>query len=725
MMSTKNVRTFNTLPISFRSEAIRGELLHNVTAEGMKIAEELIEVKEPKLFQKGIHLTKDSAASFSAVFSKSRPATKLLSRYAHASIHASYVISEAMGLNKEQIVNELQRIDIAGTDLLNDCPIRKGLSTRRAIFCPEERSYKFRKADGRCNNLLEPNYGQSMQPFHRFIQPDYSDGIQSPRQSMTLNRPLPNPRLVSTTVAGRHGNRPSNSASLMVMVWGQFLDHDLTHTALSVGFNGSKIRCCNVHFNDRHPECFPIEVSAFDPFYSKYGHRCMEFVRSSPVPKRDCTLGPREQINQITSFLDASNVYGSSEEESQDLRLAQDGKLKSTPVRNRKDLLPPISDTFGDDECRNHTSTMFCFRAGDTRCNEQPSLTAMHTMWQREHNRIADKLTRMNPHWEDERIFQETRRIVGAMMQHVTYNEWLPVVVGKEVLHIFRLDPTKMGHANSQHYDRNMNPTISNVFATAAFRFGHSLVQDSVFRRSAMHRRISNALPLHKELFNPISLHNFGSVDRILLGAIDERCQSADVFVSPQLTNRLFQKPGKFAGLDLVSMNIQRGREHGIPSYNRWREICGLRKIETFRQLRHVTSLRTANRISKLYSDVEDIDLFVGGLAENHLPGAMIGPTFACIIAQQFHNLKKGDRFWYENQGFPSSFTADQLTEIKKTSLARVICDNLDDVLNVQLRVMKPTGIGNRRVSCRGAQIRNVELRPWKDESYVWTEGRG
>ncbi|KAG1679873.1 Peroxidasin [Nymphon striatum] len=514
-----------------------------------------------------------------------------------------------MNLEKGQILEHLNDVDMSGTELLKACPVRK--TALLNAHCPPEKSYMFRKADGSCNNLLNPRYGKAMQPFNRFLHPDYSDGIQGSRRSSNPNNELPSARRVSLVFTEQKSN-PNQNASLMLMIWGQFVDHDLTHTALSVGFNGSKIKCC----------------------------------------------GPREQINQITSFIDASNVYGSSEDEIKDLRLGKEGKLQSTPLKNRKELLPAINRHIGADECRNHTKTLFCFRAGDARCNEQPGLTAMHTIWQREHNRLAVELAAINPHWDDERIFQETRRIIGAMMQHITYNEWLPVVLGDDVMHIFNLTVTKQGFARQDNYNVNLNPTISNVFATSAFRFGHSLVQNTISRYSKLHQKLHYDIPLHKELFNPISLHMFGSLDRIVLGVANEPSQSVDNLVSPELTNHLFKKHNSGPGMDLFSMNIQRGREHGIPAYNKWRKVCGLRVLKSFEDLYSVMQPGIATKIQQLYDDIEDIDLFVGGLAEVALPGAMIGPTFSCIIAQQFYNLKRGDRFWHENQGLPSSFTS-------------------------------------------------------------------
>ena len=86
----------------------------------------------------------------------------------------------------------------------------------------------------------------------------------------------------------------------------------------------------------------------------------------------------------------------------------------------------------------------------------------------------------------------------------------------------------------------------------------------------------------------------------------------------------------------------------------------------------------------KVYSSVEDIDLFTGGLSESPLPGALVGPTFACIIGIQFQKLKKCDRFWYENNDASIRFSEAQLTQIRKITLAKVVCENCDIIGDIQ-----------------------------------------
>ena len=96
---------------------------------------------------------------------------------------------------------------------------------------------------------------------------------------------------------------------------------------------------------------------------------------------------------------------------------------------------------------------------------------------------------------------------------------------------------------------------------------------------------------------------------------------------------------------------------------------------------------RTVAAYQRLYDTPEDLELFSAGISENPAPGALLGPTFTCIIGRQYHNMRKGDRFWYENGGWPSSFTLEQLKEIRSYTVARLLCDNTDRLDTIQMRL--------------------------------------
>lgn len=115
-----------------------------------------------------------------------------------------------------------------------------------------------------------------------------------------------------------------------------------------------------------------------------------------------------------------------------------------------------------------------CFFAGDGRANQVISLTALHILFAREHNRIADTLGALNPRWSDDVTFYETQRIVVAELQHIVYNEWLPELIGSDTMNRFSLNIRENGY--SIDYNPEINPAVSSEFSTAAQRFGHSVV---------------------------------------------------------------------------------------------------------------------------------------------------------------------------------------------------------------------------------------------------------
>ncbi|CAG9093200.1 unnamed protein product [Plutella xylostella] len=590
--------------------------------------------------------------------------------------------------------------------LMQHCPIRG------APKCPPA-SKRYRTHDGTCNNLNRPRWGSTMTPVQRFLTPVYSDGLQAPRRSVS-GSPLPSAREISSLIH-EDQNIEAPGITHLLMQWGQFLDHDVTSSSQSRGFNGSVPRCCKDGGRDfvpkefMHPECLPIAVPASDPFYGPRGVRCLDFVRSSPAPRDDCALGWREQLNQVSAYIDASPLYGSSARKSDKLRLFRNGMLQYGRVQQRRPILPPERR---DELCRGGAVSTDCFKSGDARVNEHPGLVAAHILWLRQHNRMAQELAHLNPHWSDEKIYQETRKIVGAMVQHITYKEFLPIVLGVDVMRLFDLDPQKKGFY--KNYNPKINPSPASSFGSAAFRFGHSLVQPSMVRYDRFHRPINNNVSLHNELTNPSNIWSMGAVDRLLLGMMNQPSQKRDEFITEELTNHLFQTPQFDFGMDLAAINIQRGRDHGVPPYTAFREPCGLSQITEFEDLFRVIPARTVRKLQAIYRNVDDIDLFTGGMAERPVVGGLVGPTFACIIAQQFSNLRKGDRFWYENGGLDSSFTPAQLQQIRRITFAQVLCRTLDNIDNIQPFVfLSPNSPENQRISCSNGILNNFDLSPW------------
>ncbi|XP_043070897.1 peroxidase [Drosophila grimshawi] len=619
----------------------------------------------------------------------------------------SIQLARTYGLSYEEIEKGLPTIDTSKTLIREVCP---------PFFAGVEcRPGKYRRFDGLCNNIEHPTWGAANSPFQRLIGPLYADGINAPRISLT-GRDLPYSRVVSRTMHPDDGYH-DHAGTVMVIAWGQFMDHDftLTGTPLDPVNRNDPEECCKRPLHLKHPYCNEIRIPDDDYFYRLFNVKCIDFVRGFPSPRPGCRLGSRQQFNTLTGVIDANTVYGVKESFARKLRTGYGGLMRMNPVFQEyglKDLLPLKLD-IPDEGCTRPNKSMYCFEGGEIRVNEQLVLTCMHTLMAREHNRLATGLSQVNQHWDDETLFQEARRINIAIVQHVTYNEFLPILLGKEVMEKFGLVLQKDGYWDG--YESTVNPGIIDSFAGAAFRFGHSLLPTAVERWSKAHKFIASKR-LSDLIRRPYDLYRAGVLDEYFMGLMNQVAQAMDDSITQEVTNHLFKKEGARFGMDLVSFNMQRGREFGIPGYMEFRKFCGLPTSNTWDEMYGSMPNETVLRYGSIFEHPGDIDLWSGGVSEKSLPGSMLGPTFACVIATQMSYLRRGDRFWYELPNQPSSFTPEQLQEIRKAKLSRLICDNTDLIDTVQIYPMVlPDHEINPRVPCKSGIIPSIDLSKWAD----------
>lgn len=569
---------------------------------------------------------------------------------------------------------------------------------------------RYRTANGTCNSKLHPEeYGVAMRPFRRHLNPDYADGINLPRRSVN-GAELPSARAVSLGV-----HRPSYQSdpnfTVMLAVWGQFLDHDITATAAVQGQDGQPIECCGATAETKHPECFEVPLGTGDPYFDRDNLTCMNFVRSAAASTGH--LGPRQQLNQATAFIDGSVVYGSSDERIDMLRSQQDGLLRMFNTPDNRTLLPVSTDPKdGCNELEQNLKGRYCFESGDARANENLHLTSMHLIWARQHNSLAQGLQKVNPQWDDERLFQEARKILGAQMAQIQYNEFLPMLLGTEYSQHTGISSNVTSEEDT--YDPAVNPSIANGFAAFAFRFAHTLLP-SLFRMTS-NQSDPAGLELHKLLFNPYSLWENKGVDEAVRSAMNTQLGRTDPFFTTELTEKLFasrRQKSRKPGLDLVSLNIQRGRDHGLPTYPAWREHCGFPAIRQWRDMQGVVDDGSLQRMQQIYKEPADVDAYTGALSEPPEGDAILGPLLQCLITDQFVRMKKGDAFWYERTEGGQRFTRRQLQQIRGTTLAAVLCRNSDDVSESPEFVMRTVSATNPMRSC--AALDTFDFGPWSE----------
>ncbi|XP_027042014.1 peroxidasin-like [Pocillopora damicornis] len=579
--------------------------------------------------------------------------------------------------------------DLADTLLLPNC---NRLNARQNCI----RGSLFRTFDGTCNNLCNITNGAAGSSFLRLDRLDPPNTFQQPgnlpRVKSVTGGFLRNARNISRIVFKNTDANVNNTApnfTHVTMTWGQFLDHDLTLTRLVPG-----IECGvnNAPCEDQEG-CTNIDILEGDELLNNKSARCIPLRRAKQNNEG-------EQMNDITAYIDASQVYGSDKETAESLRDQEDRRfLDVTPVAKAAvrqcGLLP---DAEKDAFCRSpNPKDKPCYRAGDERVNENQALMAMHTLWVREHNRIAKKLIELNPKWEVEKVFQVTRKIVAAQLQHITYNEWLKVLFSDSVLEregLLLEPPGKffMG------YNASINAGILNHFGTAVLRVGHTLIRSSfglitnsrVRRSSKLIYRGRTAV----DFFNPAPLLlglKVNLIGEILYGLVNELAQLPDKNFVDVIRERVIIEGPTIDGIvgDLPAINIHRGRDHGLQTFVKFREICGAGPSNNFGQLRNTINRPEIMKLRQAYENAKDIDLFVGGILEFPTLGSVLGFTFTCLMTKQFRHLRHGDRFWYERNDPIAAFTLPQLEEIRKTSLSRVYCDNTDNVIFIQKNAFK------------------------------------
>jgi len=494
---------------------------------------------------------------------------------------------------------------------------------------------EFRSFDGVGNNISNPSWGSVDTPLLRqFMPADYEDGIAQPRTSN-----LPGAREVSNAFAMPSQVRLSPLVSDFFWQWGQFLDHDLDLTGTA-----------------DPAEPFDILVPLGDPFFDPEGTgaQVIRLDRSTFAIQP----GPREQINQITAFIDGSNVYGANAARAMELRtLDGTGRLKTSAGN----LLP--FNLHGYPNAPDDGDPRF-FLAGDLRANEQAALTAMHTLFLREHNYQAERISTADPQLDGDAIYLRARALIGAQIQVITFREFLPILLGADAL------PPYEG------YDPLVHPGIENAFSAMIYRFGHSMLSPQLLQLAPNGEPIlQGPYPLRRVFFSPEIIIGRG-IEPFLRGLAAQPAQQVDPFLVDDVRNFLFGRPGS-GGLDLGSLNIQRGRDHGMARYNACRTALGLSPWTDLTEISSDPEITFA--LTAAYDDVSQVDGWAGALAETALPNALVGETSYMVMLDQFERLRDGDRFWYENYLAP-----EWVEYVEAQRLSDIIRRNssIDDIQN-------------------------------------------
>jgi hypothetical protein len=585
-------------------------------------------------------------------------------------------------------------------------------------------SSNYPSVDGTGNNLANPGWGSADTDLIRVSPAAYADGVSAPSlpqdQSARAISNILNDQTDPNDPSQDLNTVDANNLSDFGYVFGQFMDHDMDLTP-----DGGA--------------AFPIPVAPGDPI----GPDPLPFTRSQyDASTGTSTSNPRQQVNAVTSYLDLSQVYGSSQVVADALRTHTGGLLKTSPGN----LLPYDNTTYftpaqiaalNMQNGSGAVPTSALFAAGDVRANENLELTALQTLFVRNHNRIASQLQKEHPGWSDEQLYQEARKLNIAAYQSIVNTEWIPAVLGPNALSAYK------------GYNSSVDASIATEFSTVAFRFGHSLLSGEIERATNQGLDIADAntngssIPLAEDFFDPNLLsangvvdpltgHTSSGIDAVLKADADGDSQAMDLLAIRDVRNLLFGNGGQ-GGQDLIARDIQRARDDGIGTYNQVRVAYGLSPVTSFAQI--TSDVTVQKELQQAYGSVANIDPFEGGLAEDHVKGSDVGPLFQAIMVDQFTRLRDGDRFFYLNENFSS----DELIILQQgNTLAKVIEANTN-ITNLQSDVFLfkasisgtvvsgTGGNGRRDASPRGLAGVTVQL---KDDSgnvlaTTVTDGKG
>lgn len=546
--------------------------------------------------------------------------------------------------------------------------------------CPEanyklncDYNIRYRTLDGSCNNLKYKWWGARLTPYQRLLEHDYSK-LDGPKTSNRFKL-LPGSETIAKVIPT---NVEAKSALSSLYTWfGQFVAYDMAFTAKS---NATCL--CAEAATKTDPDCFNIDAD------NQGG--CKPFPRSDDV--RDtfgCSFKHREQFSKVTHWLDMDTMYGSNYKQSELVRAYDKGKLKwsVTPGTTPKENLPVLDKNICLDTV--DTKSKGCIYAADSRVDESALTTAMHVLFLREHNRIASKLFEKNQHWNDQILYSEARRILNAIYQNIIYAEYLPPLLGEHWINEFGLYTFDTGYAYA--YDDYLYPNNYNEFIAAGFKLDQITAP-----------KFTTTTAGEKELtvFFSNQFYTYTKMNELLDGLI----KSATL---AQRFNVVEAIPS------LSTFNIQLGRDHGLRPYVYYRKMAGLNLPATFDELFEMDSA-VITILKGAYTDVNDIDLWVGLMAEPSKNDALIGHTQSFLVAKNFFSHKYGDRFYFENGDDKiNRFTEGQLKELRNYRMANLLCQTTG-ATNVPTRGFYVTDVTkNPDVKC--ADLKDIDFEYWRE----------
>lgn len=558
--------------------------------------------------------------------------------------------------------NRLDREQIFGA-----YPLGKLVGFAEKNLRPPVWARRVRTADGSFNDIEDPMAGAAHTRFGFNTAP--SETVAETEETRLLE---PNPRTVSRVLLTRkEGFKPIPFLNLTAGAWIQFMLHDW------------------VSYGDSSREKFyRIPLEPDDPVRRRL-HQTHFFV---PATQRDPTADrgapTTTHLNEVTSWWDGSQLYGSDAATQHALRSHEGGKLKLDPKTHN---LPVAEDGV--------EQTGF-------RRNWWLGLSMLHTLFAKEHNAICDRLRVAHKDWSDDRLFDTARLINAAVMAKIHTVEWTPAILPNRSLS-FAMNANWYGVVTNwfrSKRDRRTKAEINIADPMAGGIVGNTRqdfgVPYSLTREFTAVYRLHSLLPEEIELF---SIGAGRAHEKLSLAQVRQRgahqvtgrVPMADLFYSfgrqhpgqlvlnnyPRVLQEL-SVPG--AGFyDLGAVDVLRDRERGVPRYNAFRRLMGLTPINAFEDMTDDPQQIAA--LKQVYDSVEDIDLLIGNLAEQHRPtGFGFGETLFEVFILNASRRLQADRFFTDDYN-EEVYTAEGLQWIDDATLKSVLLRHYPELLGTGL----------------------------------------
>lgn len=483
----------------------------------------------------------------------------------------------------------------------------------------------YRSFDGECTNPTRPDLGRARTPIFSYVRDTYD-------ARRIAGTRLRSPRVISNIVLHQFDESlvdPNNKLTEFVTFFGQFLDHNVALASNDMENS----------FADQD-----IPVASDDPVYRE---DFIQFNRNIKANRRGVRDGPGwiRSINVLSSAVDLFAVYGGPTL-APDLRTGSDGLLRTSG--GSKNLLPLNGEGINPADAARNAPVQEpgerdnFFIAGDTRSNENPQLTAIHTLFLRIHNKLAVDLAREFPGKSDEWYYQSARRVNQAYYQNIVWNEFLPTMTGR------KLADCPETADGVQCFDPDVDVTLSDIFSVAGFRVGHTMVGNFIHRVGAGGAPM-DPIELRDAFFHDASLIEADGIEPYIRGAITNQAQKIDNMIVDAMRNALFENVPEEEGFDLAAINIQRGRDTNLPSFSDTKRLFrGGSRVRNFRQISRNREVQT--RLSDAYDRAADVELWVGLMSEDQESGKPMGPTLNAIWLAEFERLRNGDAYFYLNK---------------------------------------------------------------------------